>query len=103
MQYGSHKSAEMEPAKTRKSIIKDCRQGYALSISMFLLPYIPHAHIMPLGMVDLDKRSKMPQPVFDSTFWATQASFAINDWTNKKTEPQIYFATKSLNKYLVWV
>jgi hypothetical protein len=100
--YGNHKSTDMEPAKTRKSVIKDCRRGYALSISQLLLPYISHAHGTPLGMVDLDKPYKTPRPVFDSIFRATKASYAINDWTNKHNEPPVHFAT-SFQKLLTWV
>lgn len=54
----------MEPSKQEKgSSSKDCRHHYyALSISMLLLPYVPHAHVMPLGMVNLDKPYKTPRP-----------------------------------------
>jgi hypothetical protein len=53
-------------------------------------------------MIDLNKRFKNPRPVFDSTFHATNASSAINDWTSKATEPRCTFA-KSFNKFLVWI
>jgi hypothetical protein len=100
--YGNHKSTDLAPAKTRKSVIKDCRRGYAISFDMLLLPYIPHTHVTPQGMVDLDKRFKTPRPVFDSTFRATESSFAINDWTSKNTEPPVTFA-KSFHCFLVWL
>jgi hypothetical protein len=100
--YGNHKSIDLAPAKTRKSVTKDCRRGYAISIDMLLLPYIPHTHVTPQGVVDLDKRFKTPRPVFDSTFRATESSFAINDWTSKKTEPPVTFA-KSFLCFLVWL
>jgi hypothetical protein len=62
VRYGNHKSTGMEPSKRTKSIIKDCCRGYALSVNLLLLPYIPNAHVTPLGMgVDLDKRFKTPR------------------------------------------
>jgi hypothetical protein len=85
----------------RKSIIKDYRQGFALSLDMLLLPYIPHTHCTPLGMVDLDKRFKKLHLVFDSTFRPSNTLFAINNWTNKSTEPPVFFAC-SFKHCLVW-
>jgi hypothetical protein len=100
--YGNHKSTDAEPQKTRKSVIKDCRRGYALCMSMLLLPYIPHTHVTALGMVDLEKRFKTPRPVFDSTFRPEDWSFAINDWTSKSTEPPVTFAPAFVH-FLIWV
>jgi hypothetical protein len=101
VEYGNHKSVSQEPTKTRKSIIKDCGRGYALSMDARLLPFIPHANSTPLGMVDLDKAYKSPRPVFDSSFCASIDSFAINDWTDKDNKPGVAFA-KSYGKYLAW-
>jgi hypothetical protein len=102
LRYGNHKSTDEDPEKTRRSIIKDCRRGFALSLDMRLLLYVPHAHCTPLGMVDLNKRFKKPRPVFDSTFRPVASSFAINDWTNKTTEPPVQFA-RSFLRCLIWI
>jgi hypothetical protein len=77
--YGSHKSVDQEPMQTQKIIIKDCCWGYTLSMDATFLPFIPHVHSTPLGMVDLIKIHKTPHPVFDSSSCASLDSFAIND------------------------
>jgi hypothetical protein len=72
-------------------------------MSMLLLPYILHANVTPLGMVDLKKRFKTPHPVFDSTFQAMEWSFTINNWTtNKQDEPDVTFA-QAFDRFLFWV
>ena len=100
--YGNHKTILEDIPKTKKAMTKDVRRGYNIVMDKRLALLIPHLHVTPMGMVDLDKIYKEPRPIFDSTFRVHPSSMAINDWVNPKDEPEIHFP-KSFNHFCVWI
>jgi hypothetical protein len=102
MEYGNHKTITEDIPKTQKALAKDIRRGYVLVMDPWLVFFVPNLHRTPLGMVDLSKIHKNPRPIFDSTFRPTSWAMAINDFTNKRTEPKIVFP-KAWVFYLTWL
>ncbi|KAG7354495.1 hypothetical protein IV203_003851 [Nitzschia inconspicua] len=91
LRYGNHASANSHPDELRKVFVKDLRRGFAIAIDKRLLPFIPDLHVTPLGIVDIENPWKQSRPVFDSSFHPLPDSMAINDWTNKSSEPRVVF------------
>ena len=89
--YGNHKTILEDIPKTKKAMSKDVRRGYNIVIDHRLARLIPHLHVTPIGMVDLQKIYKEPRPIFDSTFRPFPSSMAINDWVDPANEPEIHF------------
>jgi hypothetical protein len=50
-----------------------------------------NAHVSPLGITDLHHPHKTPRTFFDASFRASDYGFAINDWVNLETEPELVF------------
>ena len=72
-------------------MIKDSRGGNTILLYPRLLLFIPHLHLTPQGMVDIDNPWKPEQPVFDSSFCPEIWCEAINDWVDKTTEGSFDF------------
>lgn len=100
--YGNHATVDEDPEKTYKAMLKDNKRGYTLLFDPRLVLLLPHCHITPQGLVDLNTMFKNPRPVFDSSFRPSPRCFAINDWTSKDTEPPLTFAGAEL-QFMVWV
>ena len=73
-------------------MLKDSRRVNTLLSDKNLLMFIPHLHLTPQGLVDVDNKWKSDRPVFDSTFRAQIWCNAINEWVDKTTEAQVYFS-----------
>lgn len=90
--YGNHSSCDIHKEKFKQVMLKDSRRGNTLLLDSKLLMFIPHLHLTPQGLVDVENKWKSDRPVFDSTFrpqiWCT----AINDWVDKSTEGEVYFS-----------
>jgi hypothetical protein len=102
MEYGNHKTITEDIPKTRKALAKDIRRGYVLVMDPWLVFFVSNLHRTPLGMVDLNKLHKNPRPIVDGTFRPTSWAMAINNFTNKRTEPKIVFP-KAWIFYLTWL
>ena len=100
--YGNHATVLEDPEKTKKAVAKDVVRQYSLAANPSLLYFLYNCHLNPIGLIDLNKRNKKPRIIYDSSFRPHHDSWAVNDWTNKATEPQIYFAT-SFMLYLIWI
>jgi hypothetical protein len=49
------------PDKTYKAMVKDNKKGYTILFDeRHLIPYLPHTHLTPQGLVDLDTPYKNP-------------------------------------------
>ena len=72
-------------------MLEDSRRGNTLLLDKNLLMFIPHLHLTPQGLVDLDNKWKSDRPVFDPTLCPQIWCDAINDWVDKTTEGQVYF------------
>jgi hypothetical protein len=102
LQHGNHKSALDNPDKMESVFVKDCRRGHALALDLRVLPFVPHLHLTPLGLVDVDDPWKKPRPVFDSSYRAHWDSFAINDWAVLEEEPELRFPGSFL-RFLIYL
>jgi hypothetical protein len=89
--YGNHKSVYIEPETTRKTLVKDFKKNFCLAADERIILFVYDAHLTPLGMVYINHKYKNPRPVFDSTFRPRPWCFAINDWTDTETEPDLQF------------
>lgn len=67
-----------------------------------LIDFIPHLHLTPQGIIDLDHPYKNPRPIFDSSCRPEPWCSVINDWTNRSNEPELVFATAFM-MHLVWM
>ncbi|KAG7367496.1 hypothetical protein IV203_030167 [Nitzschia inconspicua] len=102
MRYGNHASARDNPDKLMQVFVKDAKRGFTLVVDDRLLPFIRDTHLTPIGIVDLDNPWKSERPVFDSTFRPEPWCFAINDWTDKRNEPDLQFPG-SFRCLLTWI
>ena len=101
--YGNHGSVDNIPdADARKTLVKNFKRGYVLVMNKDLLDFIPNMHLTPQGIVDLDHPHKNPRPIFDSSCRPQPWCSAINDWTNKRNEPNLIFATGFM-LHLIWL
>jgi hypothetical protein len=60
-------------------MVKDNKKGYTILFDERMIPYLPHTHLTPQGLVDLDTPYKNPRPSFDSTHCPEIWAMAIND------------------------
>jgi len=100
--YGNHKTVTACPEKTYKGLVKDHKRGFVIAMEPGLVHFVLNCHLTPQGIVDLDHPFKQPRPIFDSSFRPDHWCEAINDWTDKSTEPELFFA-KSFMTFLQWV
>jgi hypothetical protein len=91
--YGNHKTIEQDWERTEKTMRKDAQRGYNIHMDAKLVQFIPHLHLTPQGIANLEDPFKKDRPFFDSSFRPDFESFAINDWTSKDNEPPITFPT----------
>ena len=100
--YGNHKSVTTNEEEFRKVMVKDSKRGNILVLDQRLLPFIPHMHLTPQGIVDLDNKWKSARPVFDSTSRPEPWSMAVNDWTSKDDEGDVTFPG-SFTRFCQWI
>jgi hypothetical protein len=93
LSYGNHKTIEQDWERTEKTMRKDAQRGYNIHMDVDLVQFIPHLHLTPQGIANLEDPFKKDRPFFDSSFRPHLESFAINDWTSKDNEPPISFPT----------
>jgi hypothetical protein len=102
LQYGNHKTLQEDTNQMKKAIIKEICRGFALMADSELVYFLSNLHITPMCIVDLDHIYKSPRLIFDSSFRPHHWCYAINDMTNKDTEPKIHFP-KTWICFLEWV
>ena len=90
--YGNHSSTDADPSKTYKTVLKDNKKGYCITMDHRLIDFILHAHVTPQGLVDLNHPRRNPRPISDCSFHPEPWCHAINDWTNKDREGPVTFA-----------
>ena len=89
--YGNHSSCNTHSKKFWEIMLKDSRHDNFLLLDNNLLMFIPHLHLTPQGLVDVDNKWKLDRLVFDSTFRPEIWCDVINDWVDKTIEGQVYF------------
>ena len=99
-EYGNHPSVYQHLELTKKAIQKDVVRQYTLPANPALSPFIPDTQRIPQGMVVLP--GKNPRQICDESFHPKLDSMAVNDWTDKRTEPDIIFP-ESFMKFLTWI
>ncbi len=90
-QYGNHSTVDQHPDIFLKALVKDSRRGNVIILDDRLLPYMPHTHLTPQGLADVDNKWKNPRTIFDSSFRPDVHCMAINDWTDKHNEPAVTY------------
>ena len=101
--FGNHRSIDAIPVNdVRQTLVKSFKRGYVLVMHPDLIDFIPHMHLTPQGIIDLDHPYKNPRPIFDSSCRPEPWCSAINDWTNKSNEPELVFATAFMMQ-LIWL
>ena len=101
-QYGNHKSTDENPEIAARLLAKDFRKGYVVMMDQRLLDCVPHLHVTPIGIAELDNPDRKERFVFDSSFRPNIRCLAINDVTSKDTEPELTFS-KAFMDFLRWV
>ena len=89
--YGDHLSCAKHIDEYRKVMIKDSRRGNSILFDPRALPFCPHVHLTPQGIVDVNNLYKWSRPVFNSSFRPDYWCKAINDWVDTDTEGDISF------------
>ena len=68
-------------------------RGLTLIMDPKLIHFALNAHLSPQGSSGRSPSIDVkPRPLSDSSFRPWPGAMAINDWTNKKNEPKLYFA-----------
>jgi len=100
--FGNHDSAYTDPDLTLKALTKDHKKGFCLAASDTIAPYVYNMHLTPIAIANIGHAYKKARFVFNSTLRPHPWCHAINDWTDKSTEPSLKFA-KSFHTYLEWL
>ena len=66
--YGNHSSCDLHKKEFKGTIIKDVRRGNIALLDKTLILFIPHLHLTPQGLVDVENKWKSCRPVFDASF-----------------------------------
>ena len=101
-QYGNHESVNDNEDEVEKVLLKDHRRGNTLLVDPRLFAYIPNSHLSPQGLADLFNLWKEARHISDCSHRVHPESMSINDWTNKKNEPPVYFAG-SFVRFCQWI
>lgn len=101
LKYGNHDSVTDNQDVYASTIVKQSKRGLTLIMDPQLIQFALNAHLSPQGLVDIIHPRRKPRPLSDSSFRPWLGAMAINDWTNKKNEPKLYFAS-SFMKFCVW-
>ena len=83
-------------------MVKDSKRGNTILVDQWLLYFVPHLHLTPQAMVDVENRWKNSRPVFDSLFRPKLWNEAFNDWVDKVTEGECHFPG-AFKQFLTWV
>ena len=99
--YGNHTSVTENQDIFASTIVKQSKRGLTLIMDPNLIHFALNAHLSPQGLVDVLHPRRKPRPISDSSFRPNPSAMAINDWTEKKNEPKLYFA-KSFMNFCIW-
>ncbi|KAI2498468.1 hypothetical protein MHU86_16052 [Fragilaria crotonensis] len=97
LNYGNHDSVTNNQEVYASTIVKQSKRGLTLIMDPRLVHFALNAHLSPQGLVDVIHHRRKPRPLSDSSFRPWPGAMAINDWTNKKNEPKLYFASSFMN------
>jgi hypothetical protein len=100
--YGNHSSFTENTAMVNKTLLKDASRGCTLMLDPDIFDFLENVKQTPHGIVNLDHPYKNPRVVCDATSRPQYWCHAINDWTDKKNEPKLVFATAFVDT-LVWI
>ncbi|KAI2489263.1 hypothetical protein MHU86_25336 [Fragilaria crotonensis] len=97
LKYGNHESVTSNQDVHASTIVKQSKRGLTLIMDPKLIHFTLNAHLSPQGLVDVLHARRKPRPLSDSSFRPWPGAMAINDWTNKKNEPTLHFASSFMN------
>ena len=87
--YGNHSTIDSNIEKTLKTMNKEDRNQYLVSLPNWLARFIPHLHIIPQGLVIKD--GKNDRLVWDGSFIPHWSATCINMMLTHATEPEIVY------------
>lgn len=100
--YGNHSTVAKFESQAKGAVQKDFTRSYTLTANPALIFFAYDMHLTPQGLVDVGHIYRKPRPIFDATFRPLPHSMAVNDFTNKDTEPAILFPA-SFGNFLTWI
>ena len=102
LNYGNHKSVTQNQSVFESTIVKQSKRGLTLIMDPAMIHFALNAHLTPQGLMGgiMHPRQQL-RPISDCSFRPSPAAYAINDWTDKKNEPELHFADSFL-RFCVW-
>ena len=99
--YGNHSTIDSNIEKTLKTMNKEDRNQYLVSLPNWLARFIPNLHITPQGLVIKD--GKNDRLVWDGSFIPHWSATCINMMLKHETEPEIIYGN-SFQRHLegIW-
>ena len=93
LNYGNHKSVTQNQSVFESTIVKQRKRGLTLIMDPTMIHFALNAHLTPQGLVDIMHPRRKPRPISDCSFRPSPAAYAINDWTDKRTNLSYFLLT----------
>jgi len=91
IKYGNHSSVTNNTDIVKQAITKELDRSYAIALPAWTIPFIPHLHLSPLGIVI--KEGKKPRLVIDHSFEPTLDTICVNRMHHLTTEIAIEYGS----------
>ena len=96
--YGNHSSANKHLDIAWEAITKELDRSYAFALPDWTIPFIPHLHLSPLGI--LIKEGKKPRIIIDHSFEPTLDTICVNRMHHITDEIAIEYGS-SMMRHLI--
>ena len=96
--YGNHSSANKHTDITWEAITKELDRSYAFALPDWTIPFIPHLHLSPLGIII--KEGKKPRIIIDHSFEPSLDTICINRMHHITNEIAIEYGS-SMTRHLI--
>ena len=96
--YGNHSSANKHIDIAWETITKELDRSYAFALPDWTIPFIPHLHLSPLGI--LIKEGKKPRIIIDHSFEPTLDTICVNRMHHITNEIAIEYGS-SMMRHLI--
>jgi hypothetical protein len=100
--HDNHSAVTDNPAMVTKMPVKEVSRGCSLMLDPAIMDCLKNIKQTPHGTLCLDHPCKSPRMVCNSANRPKIWCEAINDWTDKKNEPKLTFATAFVET-LAWI
>jgi hypothetical protein len=68
LSHGNHKTIEQDWERTEKTVLKDAQRGHNIHMDVDLVQFIPHLHLTPQGIANLEDPFKKDRPFSTAHF-----------------------------------